>query len=62
MTNEPTTTLVPMSDEELAARISGLRTDIHFAEQNDRPAGVFLTSKLNESLLELESELAARHQ
>lgn len=60
MTNEPTTTLVPMSDEELAARISGLRTDIALSEQNDRPGGNSRTATLRAHLDELEAELAAR--
>ena len=62
MTNEPTTTLVPMSDEELTGRISGLRTDVSPAQQNDRPAGVFRTATLSDQLADLEAELASRHQ
>lgn len=62
MTSEPTTTHLPMGDEELAARISGLRTEIALAEQNDSPAMTHRTEKLRVRLAELEAELAARDQ
>lgn len=62
MTNEATDAVLSLSDDELMARISGLRSDIALAEQSDRPAGKSRTATLRARLTELEAELEARHQ